>query len=184
MRVLLLGLMALCLTACGDKHDAAQGPPCTASAEHALRFSDNAADDTIVAQADGPRCADAAVTLTLRNAAGDELWSFASTYNAMTHGGGPVVGEAAPRTEDVQRFLASWADVTVKRSGELPAWRAGAASPGEGLALSYETQLSREAYEALRARNLATICFAASVDTSQCLVINQTTPTIIVAFGP
>jgi hypothetical protein len=187
MRAIVFGLAALALAACGERREAAQGPGCDVRAEHAVRFSNDAADDVITARAEGPSCAQATVMLTLRNAEGDALWAFASTYNDMAYGGAPAPDAPAPAAEDVERFLTGWADFTTMRSGELPEWREGAASLAENVeGLSYETPFNREAYEMLRGRDLPTLCYAAGMEASQCLIIDPAThaPIRIVAFGP
>ncbi|MEJ0059663.1 MAG: hypothetical protein WDM79_08895 [Terricaulis sp.] len=188
MRAIVFGLMALALAACGQKPEVvAQGAGCALSAEHALRFSTDTADDVITARADGPTCDQAVVTLVVRNAEGDPLWAFASTYNDMVRGGAPVEGAEPVSSEAVQTFLTGWADFTTMRSGELPEWREDAESLSASVQeLSYDTPFGREAYEMLRGRNLATICYAASMESSQCLIIDpmSQSTTMIVAFGP
>ena len=87
----------------------------------------------------------------------------------------------------MDEFLAGWANVSVMRSGELPAWREGAATLTESVqGFSYHTDFSREVYEAMRARNSAMLCFAAAAEASHCLIIDPAThaPSMIVAYGP
>jgi hypothetical protein len=122
----------------------------------------------------------------LRNPQGDPLWTFISSYHDMTTGG-PAPGDApAVSPEQVERFLASWADVTTQTSGQLPQWREGAANVGSNGGLTYTTPFSRESYEAMRQRNLRMICYAAAVDATQCLVVDPSSnaPAMIVAYGP
>ena len=152
-----------------------------------VTWSSASAADVITARADGPSCAQAIVTFSARNAGGDPLWAFASTYYDMVAGG--IAPEGAPPVTEAQmdRFLAGWADVSVMRSSELPLWRADAATLSESAGtFSYDTPFTREVYEMLRARDLPMICYAAAVETSHCLLIDpaSSTPTKIVAFGP
>ncbi len=186
MRMMLCGALLLGAAACdrsAPPQQAAEG--CARSAVHEVSWTSDGAPDTVTATASGPSCTQAIVTLVFRDAAGEPLWVFASTHYDMS------VGGRSPETppvsdEEMDRFLASWADVTVGRSGELPAWREGAATLGEAAdGMAYDTAFDRETYEGLRARNLPQVCFAAATEASQCLVIDPLSgaPTVIVAFG-
>lgn len=188
MRILAMGLIALALCACVQREPrehAADG--CAQSATHDVTWSSETQPDTITARSDGPTCAQAVVTFTVRNHAGDPLWAFATTYYDMASGGIPPEGAPAVTKEQMDTFLAGWANVTLARSGALPEWKEGAASLSESVAeLSYSTPFSREAYEALRQRNLPEICYAASIEGTQCLIVDPAShaPTMIVAYGP
>lgn len=187
MRRILLCVLTLALAACSPDEPppetAAEG--CARSAAQAVTWTSDAAPDTVTATSTGPSCAQAIVTLVFRDAQGDPLWVFASTHYDMSVGGRST--EMPPvSAEEMDRFLASWAEVTVNRSGDLPEWREGAASPGESAdALAYGTAFDRESYEALRARSVPQVCFAAAIDATQCLVIDPHSgaPTVIVAVG-
>jgi hypothetical protein len=136
---------------------------------------------------DGPSCAQAVVTFVARNAEGDALWAFASTYYDMTAGGLPPEDAPGVSNEEMDRFLAGWADVSEMRSGELPEWRADAESlSASAQTFSYHTPFDRETYELLRARDLPMICYAAAVEGVQCLIIDPAShaPAMIVAYGP
>jgi hypothetical protein len=150
-----------------------------------VRWSDPDAADTVTTRSEGPSCAQAAVLLVARNAEGDALWTFASTYYDMTTGGVPP--ENAPAVSDAQMdaFLNGWANVTAGASGALPEWREGAAGPA-GPTFQYSTSFEREAYEAMRQRNLPMICYAAAAEATQCLVVDPVSraPSVIVAYGP
>jgi hypothetical protein len=184
MRFIVLAIAALTLNACADERAAAAG--CAREARHEVAWTSEATPDTITAQSDGPSCAQAVVLLVIRDARGDPLWTFASTYYDMVAGG--VAPENAPPIppEDVERFLAGWADVTAMRSNDLPEWRENAARPGEDEPLAYETPFERETYEALRGRALPAVCYAAAVEATHCLVIDPAShaPAVIVAYGP
>lgn len=191
MRLIALGLAALLLSACGQgtsKHATAAGSDsgCARSATRQVVWSSPGAPDTITARAEGPTCQQAVVLFVVRNAQGDPLWSFASTYYDMTTGG--VAPENAPAVSgaEADRFLHGWANVTVQRSSQLPEWRAGAASPGVGdRPLTYSSPFPRETYEALRRRDLRMICYAAAVTATQCLVVDPSSnaPAMIAAYG-
>lgn len=179
---------ALAASSCGAGREAAPSADgCARTAAHAVTWSNPDAPDVVTARADGPRCAQAVATFVVRNAAGDPLWAFASTYHDLTIGGAPGEDAAEISADEVDRFLSGWADVTISRSGSLPAWREGFPTLTESATtFAYETPFDRETYEMLRSRDLPMICYAAAVAASQCLVIDPVsrTPTMIVAYGP
>jgi hypothetical protein len=185
MRFLALAVLALTLAACSQPTAPQAG--CARSATHDVVWSQSETADVITASSQGPSCAQAVVTFVARNAAGDPLWAFASTYYDMTAGGVPP--EGAPEVTDAQMdaFLAGWANVTRSTSNTLPEWREGVATLTESATtFAYDTAFDRETYERLRERNLAMICYASAVEATQCLVIDPASnaPTVIVAYGP
>lgn len=187
MRFILL-VAALALSACTlSTNTAQQASGCARTATHNVTWSTEGAEDTITASSEGPTCAQAVVTLVVRTSTGDPLWVFASTYYDMTSGGIPPEGAPAVTDAQMDTFLTGWADVTLQRSGELPEWREGVASlSASAQTFSYDTPLDREAYEAMRARNLQMICYAAAVEATQCLLMDPAShsPLMIVAYGP
>lgn len=188
MRLLLLAA-ALLLSACGQNPATTQSAEgCTRSATHEVTWSTEGAPDTITTRSEGPTCAQAVVTFVLRNSAGDPLWSLATTYYDMTSGGIPPEGAPPVTNEQMDAFLAGWANVTEERTAAfLPEWREGVATLSESAqTFSYDTPFDREMYEALRGRNLPMICYAAAVEASQCLIMDPAShaPTMIVAYGP
>jgi hypothetical protein len=187
MRRFALLLVALALAACGDRGNSNNAQGCARSATNELTWSDAGAPDTITTRAEGPSCSQAIVTFALRNANGDALWAFASTYYDLTAGGTPPPGAPEVSTEQMDTFLAGWADVTEGRSGDLPEWRADAETlSASAQTFSYDTPFDRETYEMLRARNLPMICYAAAVEATQCLIMDPAShaPIMIVAYGP
>ena len=186
MRHLLLSALALVISGCAreaPRTDAAAG--CTHSATHNVQWSSEQAADAVSVRADGPTCAEAVVLFVLRRADGALLWTFATPYSDMRPGGrmDPVAADG----DEVEAFLASWADVSINRSGALPPWNEGAAAPGDANgALNYSTAHDRETYEALRLRDLPQLCLAVAAEATQCLVMDPVSqaPTAIVAFGP
>jgi hypothetical protein len=187
MRRFALVLVACALAACGPPPTstpvAAEG--CARTATHDVAWTTEGAPDVITTRADGPTCLQAAVTLVARNADGEVLWTFISTYYDMTAGGIASADAPAVTPEQMDTFLASWASVTTKHSSELPAWAVGDATL-TAPTFSYSTPFERETYEMLRARNLPMICYAAAAEATQCLVIDPSShaPTMIVAYGP
>lgn len=185
MRILILAA-ALALSACGQPGVIADAG-CARTATHEVTWSSEAAPDVITTRADGPSCAQAVVTFVARSANGDPLWAFASTYYSMTMGGIPPEGAPAVSNEQMDAFLAGWANVTMQRSNELPEWREGFDTlSASAETFSYETPFDRETYEMLRARNLQMICYAAAVEGSQCLIIDPAShaPIMMAAYGP
>ncbi|MEZ5972756.1 MAG: hypothetical protein R3C31_13180 [Hyphomonadaceae bacterium] len=187
MRFLFLAA-AFALSACGPVTNTAHtDTACARSATHDVIWSTESAPDTITARSDGPTCEQAIVTLVVRSSAGDPLWAFASTYYDLTMGGIPPEGAAPVSDEQMDTFLAGWADVTLRRSSALPEWRAGFDTlSASAQTFSYETPFDRETYETLRGRNTPMICYAAAVEATQCLIIDPAShaPTMIVAYGP
>jgi hypothetical protein len=186
-RALLL-VVVLALSSCGQPRDSAvSAEGCARAATHEVSWTNADAPDVITARSEGPTCAQAVVTFVARNAEGDPLWAFASTYYDLTVGG-VAPEDAAPVSEaEMDRFLSGWADVTQMRSSELPTWREGAATLTESATtFAYETPFDRETYEMLRARDLPMICYAAAAEATQCLIVDPASqaPTMIVAYGP
>ncbi len=186
MRVFLLAVAALTLAACGQQ-SAATGEACERVATHEVAWSSETAPDTITTRSEGPSCAQAVVTFVARNAGGNPLWTFASTYYDLTAGGVAPENTPVVSGEQMDAFLAGWANVTASTSNTLPEWREGVATLTESATtFSYDTPFDRETYEMLRARNLRMICYAAAVEATQCLVIDPAShaPTMVVAYGP
>ncbi|MBL8547858.1 MAG: hypothetical protein JNL81_15435 [Hyphomonadaceae bacterium] len=178
-------LAALALSACNPSTRTAEG--CARTVTHEVTWSAEGAPDTVTTRADGPTCTQAVVTFTLRDARGDPLWAFASTYYDMTSGGIPPEGAPPVSNEQMDAFLTGWADVTSMKSSELPEWREGVATLTESATtFAYDTPFDRETYEAMRARDLPIICYAAAVEATQCLIMDPAShsPTMIVAYGP
>lgn len=189
MRRMVLSAAALFVCACGQQTQTASAPAvegCARSATHQVAWTNSDTPDTITVRAQGPSCVQAVVTFIARNAHGDPLWTFISTYHDMTTGGVAPEGAPAVSPAQIDRFLVGWANVTAQTSGRLPEWREGAENIGSNGRLTYNTSFSRQSYEAMRQRNLRMICYAAAVDATQCLVVDPSSnaPAMIVAYGP
>jgi hypothetical protein len=188
MRLLILAAAVLALNACSQQQNtASNAAACERVATHNVTWTSAERPDTITARSEGPSCAQAIVTFAVRNADGDALWAFASTYYDLSAGGLPPEGAPAVTAEQMDTFLAGWANVSESRSGELPEWREGVESlSASAQTFSYDTPFDRETYEMLRGRNLPMICYAASVEGTQCLIIDplSNAPIMIVAYGP
>jgi hypothetical protein len=180
--------MLIALAGCGPGGEPEAQPQagCALETTRERVWSNPAAPDTIAARAEGPDCARAFVTLTIRGAEGEPLWAFASSFYAMDAGDGAFPSEPPVVTDErMNQFLASWADIKPQTSDSAPAWREGAAGPSGGT-FAYHTPLPREAYETLRTRALPMACYAAGAEAVECLVIDpfSRTATLFMAYGP
>ena len=186
MRIIALAAAMLALAGCGQPAPQ-QAAGCARSATHDVVWSRAETPDAITTSAQGPTCSQAAVIFIARNADGDPLWAFASTYYTLTFGGAPPEGAPEVTSEQMDAFLASWANVTRTTTNTLPEWREGVATLSESAqTFSYDTPFNRETYEMLRTQNLPMICYQAAVEGTQCLIIDPPTGEAItfVAYGP
>lgn len=193
MRAIAFLIAAFALAACvqreGPTRPQGAGDACTRNATHAVTWSNEGEPDTVSAISEGPSCAQAVVTLVVRNANGDPLWTFANTYYDLHTGGAPPPGVTAPAVtvETMEKFLDSFADVTTMQSSQLPDWAEGAEGPADAARpFHYSTAYQRDTYEALRAGNRPLICYAAAAEATQCLIKDpaSNSAAVIVAFGP
>ena len=190
---LIASACALLLSACGQpqqqaQRTATQPNACARVTTHEVDFTQNPGNDVITARSEGPSCAQASVTFTVRADTGDLLWVFSNTYYDMTAGGTPPP-DGAPAVTDAQmdEFLRGWANVRLQTSGDLPEWKASAASLAASVqGMSYNTEFSRDVYEAMRASNRPLLCYAAAAEAVQCLIVDPATnsPAVIAAYGP
>lgn len=186
MRVLICGLLAMALGACGEQTQQNAESGCARSATHEVDFTAADTPETVAARAEGPSCAQAFVVLTVRNSEGDPLWITSNTYYDLAEGGVPLEPEPVS-DERMDEFLQELANVSMLKSGELPAWPEGAASLAESITegFAYYTELPRESYEMLRERDLPMLCYAAAMEASHCIVMDplSNAPIMIVGFG-
>ncbi|GAN00116.1 hypothetical protein U91I_03781 [alpha proteobacterium U9-1i] len=192
MRNLFSAAALFALAACGQTETGAPAAStstsaCAREATHEISWSSEDAADIVTASSSGPSCAQAVVTLIARDADGDPLLAFSSSYYDLTAGGVGPEGPAAVSDEQMDTFLQGWANVSLMPSSELPEWREGAATLTESVqGFSYDTPFGREAYEMLRTSGQTLLCYAASAEGSQCLIMDPATQSSIpfVAFGP
>lgn len=180
-------LAALFLSACGPRTDADVAQDCARSATHNVTWTRTDAPDVVTARSHGPSCAQAAATLSITDAAGATLWTYSSAYYDLAIGGQAPEGAPDVSAAQMDSFLRAWADVTISRTSALPTWRPDTATLTESATVfTYETPFARDDYEALRQRDLTTLCYAAAVETTQCLILDPSsrTPTLFVAYGP
>lgn len=186
MRFLICGLLAMALGACSEQSQQSAGSGCARSAAHEVDFTADETPETVTARSEGPSCAQAFVVLTVRNSAGDPLWITSNTYYDLAEGGVPIEPEPVS-DERMDEFLQGLANVSMLKSGELPAWRQDAVSLADSITegFAYYTELPRDAYEMLRERDLDMLCYAAAAEASHCIVMDplSNAPIMIVGFG-
>jgi hypothetical protein len=187
MRFLICGLLAMALSACGQQSPQQRAESgCARSATHEVDFTAAETPETVTARSEGPSCAQSFVVLTVRNSEGDPLWITSNTYYDLAEGGIPL--EPSPVSDErMDAFLQGLADVSMLKSGELPAWREDAASLAESVTedFAYFTELPRDSYEMLRGRDLPMLCYAAAAEASHCIVMDplSNAPIMIAGFG-
>lgn len=190
MRNLFSAVALFALSACGQSETsapAASASACAREATHEISWSGEGATDIVTASSNGPSCAQAVVTLIARSADGDPLLAFSSSFYDLTAGGVGPEGAAPVSDEQMDTFLQGWANVSIMPSSELPEWREGVPTLTQNVeGFSYDTPFGREAYEMLRTRGQSLLCYAASAEGSQCLIMDPATqsPIPFVAFGP
>ena len=165
----------LALTACGpgaeqpgQTRETANGCPAAAASSWT---ADDGAVFTIEASAIGADCAQANAAFSIQNAAGETVWSEAYPVSeVMTLAG-------AESVEDMQRRLGEWinpAGAGPDSTGDLPEWAQGEDTPMSGEFPFYvEDGLSRSAFEALRARDVAMFCYVQGMESVVCLAVDS-----------
>jgi len=140
---------------------------CSRAATREVRFTGAERAERITARSSGPSCAQAIVVWTLRNAQGDPLFVFASTFSDMSENSG------AATPDQMDRFLRAWVGRPIQSTASaLPDWPADAYTLSADQSHGMDTPYERETYLALRARNLPLLCFANSAESEQCLIID------------
>lgn len=142
-------LFALALGACAQAR-------CDLSESHTVSFTSGSERDTITASAAGDDCASAQLTLQVRTADGETIFSQTMPAAAMVQS-----ITARPAARDVQAFLAAWSNPTVSYTALAPPWRA--------LEPDANVTLDQSSYAAVRAQQWRTICPAVSPDRAACL---------------
>jgi hypothetical protein len=182
----LLCMAALALSACTQSPPPVEG--CARAATHEITWTNAEAPDVVTAASEGPTCGQAMITLSARNAAGDPLFVFASTHYALSAGdGAPPSGYSDISAETMDGFLQGLANVTLTRTSTLPLWREDAATLTESAStFAYETPFPREAYERMRELDLPMVCYASSLESTQCMIVDPASqaPAPIVVYGP
>lgn len=133
-------LIVLALAACAP----AQGRRCDMTVTKEITFSDPDAVDTLTVQSIGASCDKAVGLISLHDAGDHPLWAWTTPLPR-------AFGDVFPAEEPdhMQTFLTGWAEVSLERTGQAPAW--SALAPGQ-------TTLDRLTYEDIRARDLPMLC--------------------------
>lgn len=155
---------------------------CAVRETRTLEFSAPApALDQIDVHAFGPTCAQATVTVTLRNANGDALWARAEPYAQLTLTD-PSMPAASP--EIMRQTLATMlAGARLDRTSSAPDWPAEQPSLAVEDGALNETQLPREFYLQLRARALAMLCIPFGQETESCIYYDSESVGVGVMFN-
>lgn len=170
MRVFIITIAALALSACGQAARNSSAGDCAFETTREIAWPEGDLTLNAAAQSAGETCAGAELSLELRASDGAVLHRVAAPYYALAFGGAAPAEPPAVAREEVERFLAGWADLRPIRASALPEWREGAAQPGDG-ALPYRAAIARDAYERYRSANLPALCLAVRVDGVTCIVI-------------
>lgn len=122
------------------------------------------------ASANGPTCAQAAVTLVIRASDGTALWVDAAPgAQLMTFAGVKTRAQTLNALNDWLRQNPSF-----DNTGELGVWRAGRDTPESGEFAFYpEEGVDRAAYEALRAARLPMFCYVQGMESLACVVFQN-----------
>jgi hypothetical protein len=151
MRAALLALAFAGLGACG-----ALDTPCNFSETGSISLTSIAERDTVVASSEGASCARATLRLQIRSAGGRTV--FETSSPAAQQLGGVVL---SINETSVRGFLAGWAAQSVTYTALAPPW--------EQLDADANVALSRDEYEAVRARQLRMVCPTIARDRVSCV---------------
>jgi len=125
-------------------------------------------DLTVEAFSDGPTCAQAVVTIAVRESDGRPAWAqaFVAADNfVLREGSTPRKMQAA-----LQRWLDP-AEVQLDSTAALPEWAPDAAGPGGEFPFRpSETYAGRDDYEALREAGLPLLCVVSGNESMVCLI--------------
>jgi hypothetical protein len=172
MRLLVIAASALALVACNPQTAEPPAEPAVVAADNNCLATASGAWQSmqIEAVATGATCAEAEVTLTIRNGS-ETAWSDVHTASQV------MVLAGAESVEDMQRRLNEWVNppgAGRDSTGDLPVWTAGAAQPMSGEFPFYaEEGMTRAAYETLRGRDAPMFCFVQGMESEACLTLEN-----------
>jgi hypothetical protein len=174
MRMIFASALALIAAACSPT---AEGPAtisqvngCAASASGNWRPL-SGVDFTVEATTSGADCATARATLVVRDVQGNEvLRENGETAHIMTLA-------SAQDVVAMNAALAEWVafeNTTMATTSALPEWPAGAPQPPNGEFPFYqEESVTREAYNALRQRNVPLFCYIQGMESLGCFALEN-----------
>jgi hypothetical protein len=123
---------------------------------------------SVIAESGGDDCAAATARITIRNAAGDILFTQDNPSNQVM----TLVG--AESVEDMQRRLGEWitpAGAMMDSASDLPEWADGDDQPMSGEFPFYiDHGVDRAAYTALRQRDAPLFCFVQGMESLACFI--------------
>jgi len=119
----------------------------------------------VIGSAEGPSCAEAVATLTIRAPEGRDI--FMQQFRTMD-----VPLAFAPGGERLQTELAAWIEnvAPAATADALPAWSDGAERPH-----AFHPALTREEYEAARAGRHALFCYPDGAESNACVGLDPNT---------
>lgn len=152
MRVLLLALAALALSACVRGQQAAG---CDMSVSREIAFTGGEAADVVTARAVGPTCDKASGFYAIHDGEGHPIWAWAAPLPR-------AFGEIGPPEEPahMREFLARWAEPRIATTNAAPAWNTLEAG---------QTTLDQLTYDDIRARNLPMLCHYSGTAQETCV---------------
>jgi len=121
------------------------------------------------AMSDGPSCVNAVVTLVVRNAAGQPIWTDSRIGSQV------MIFAGVSNARDMARNLKDWLDQrrsALPRTDALPDWPMGAPSPTAGEFPFYpDGDVGRETYVKLRNAKLPLFCYVQGMESMACVAL-------------
>lgn len=120
----------------------------------------------VEASSSGPDCANAVVTLAVRNKSGAAAWVHAAP-------GAQVMTFAQVKTRgEMAKALGEWLvqNPSFDNTAELLPWAQGATQPSAEFPFYPDEGVDREMYEGLRAAKLAMFCYVQGMESLACVV--------------
>ncbi len=165
MRLVLLAAFAALAVACSPAEEVdVMSEGCDARA-----FSEWTVNEqlfSIEATTEGPDCARAVATLTVRNTSGEPIYTQSHiTSELMTLA--PAQNPAAMNTA-----LAEWVapNATMNSTSTLPEWAANSETPGGEFPFYPVEGHTRESYAAMRAANDPMFCYVQGMESLSCII--------------
>ncbi len=123
------------------------------------------------AMSQGQTCANAVVTLVLRDSSGKPIWVDARIAAQV------MIFVGAADRNAMTRTLADWIDQrksAMARSDKLPDWPQGAAAPKAGEFPFYpDGEVDREAYMKLRGAHVPMFCYVQGMESMACVAMTS-----------
>lgn len=165
MRLVLLAAVAALAVACSPAEEVdVMSEGCEARGVSQWTVNDQLF--SIEATTEGPDCARAVATLTVRNTSGEPIYTQSHiTSDLMTLA--PAVDPAAMNTA-----LTEWVapETTMSTTSNLPEWAANADNPGGEFPFYVGEGYTRESYAAMRAVNDPMFCYVQGMESLSCII--------------